>query len=256
MKIPPILLLSLAVACGEGPASPPPLEVSPSDVLSTRTRNDGLRDITFQKLDPVAMAEKERQLQPPVRPVPVPSVLSEPSSGNLAEAKPLGHIMLGASVHIPDESQPGNTITQLQLWLPGKEKPAILWTNANFLWLTGVIHEMETSEYRQSIHLMASRGIGGEIPEGLTFPDLAKASLVIGEGDPTEEQLAPIDYLIDLYNRDKDTLRARFETARRQSAEAERQRQLNPPEKKDIIIRYWNSGNSSANETPAQGGAR
>jgi hypothetical protein len=97
--------------------------------------------------------------------------------------------------------------------------------NANFLWLTGIPSEIETPEARYSLLLMASEG-ALDVPASLPFPTDGKASLIIAGGNPTEEQLEPIDRLLDLYNRDKVLLRAAYER-RKQEAE-QREAALRP----------------------------
>lgn len=228
------------------------LGIEPQDILSTEVRHDGRRRITFQELDPAAMAVKEQQLQPPpTAPIPQepPSGMDEPPAG-----KPIRQLGLGASVHIADPALPENAVTFLKIQPAGGGAPISLWINANFLWLTGAPSEIETAHARHSLMLLASAG-GGGVPENLPFPQDGKASLIIAEGDPTAEQLEPIDALLALYDRDKALLRERYEQKVREAAEKEAARLADPPEKKNIIIRYWQGGGTNS-ESPMEGGRR
>lgn len=246
----PLILFPLLASAAEPPHS---LEILPRDILSTKVTTEGKRRIIIQELDPRAMAEKERRLRPaPVAPpIPAPELPSEPR-----DEKPLRHLSLGASVHIPDPARPENAVTHLQLWPTGGGAPvASLWVNANFLWLTGLPHEIETATARHTLLLIASQG-SGPVPENLPFPADGKATLLIAQGDPTEEQLEPIDQLLALYDRDKARLRGNHERRQREAAAAEAERRANPPENKDLIIRYWRTdpAGRSENNTNGKGG--
>lgn len=250
-RIIPLMFVPLFAFAAEPPQT---LEILPQDILSTKVTTDGRRRIIIQKLDPQAMAEKERELRPaPVAP-PVPAPAFEPLQPD--DGKPVRQLSLGASVHIPDPTRPENAFTFLQLWPTGGGKPiASLWVNANFLWLTGLSQEIETATARYNLLLIASHG-GQPVPENLPFPADSKATLVIAEGDPTEEQLEPIDRLLARYDAEKVRLRENFERQQREAAEAEAERRANPQEKKDLIIRYWRtdpsarSGNKPSTRPP------
>ncbi len=237
----------------ESPAPPPPLEVSPQNIIGTKVSHDGNRLVICQQLDPVAMAAKTEALRPP--PVPAPTV-TPPQLGEGEDERPLIHHFLGASVIIPDRARPELAYTFLQIHDPQAGAPPVsLWTNINFLWLTGGVLEVETADgIRHSFMLMASCGTE-EVPPNLPFPEDGSPGLVIADGNPSDKQLAPLDALLERYARDRDVLRATYDARLAEGARIEAERRANPPEKKDLLIRWWRA-DDAARAGNAEGGAR
>lgn len=247
--LPLILPLSLNA---ETPA-PPQLEISPQDIIAARTIHDGNRLVISQQLDPETMAAKLEALQPPPAPTPPAQLPQLEGDGN---EKPLMHHFLGASVIIPDRAHPERAYTFLQIHDPKTGAPPVsLWANVNFLWLTGGVLDVQTADgIRHSFMLMASGGTE-EVPPNLPFPEDGSPGLVIAEGNPTEHQLAPLDAILERYSRERVQLREIYERRLREAAAAEAARLANPPEKKDLLIRWWRADDAARTQA-AEGGAR
>lgn len=224
----------LAVASATEPAAPPPLEVLPQDILTTRTTHDGLRSVTVQQLDPAAMEDHRLALAPVVPPQANGEPPAEEGQEETADQRPVVTLTLGASVHVPDPEHPEQAVTRLQFWSAGRD--VVLWIPANFLWLSG--HgDFGTETVRYSVLMAVSEGSGA--PSAPAFSSLPTGGFTVAEGEPTAEEAAAVRALLDFYQQDTQGLRARYEIRRAQAAAAAVERAANPPEKKNIILRYW-----------------
>lgn len=230
------------------PAPPRPRVVfQPEDILQTRVKDLGDRIVTFQKVAPI-------ELPPIPEPVP-PAPITDPAAlALLAEMrqnyKESRFLFVGATTYVLDR-EAETFRTQVRYWAQGKREPIEFWVNANFLWLGGFA-DFETAEARYSLLMaMSEIDVGRraevyqrfghliEIPEMPLFEDDSKASFVLVSGNPDEEELAPIRSLLELYNSDKDRLRLAYEGRKEAAEERARELRENPPEKKDLRIRYW-----------------
>lgn len=124
----------------------------------------------------------------------------------------------------------------------------------NFLWFTGGLLETESPEKRYSYLLMASQGFE-EIPADLQFPADGRPTLIPAEGEPTGEELASLNILLGRYLTGHVQLRAAFEQRQREAEAAEAERVAHPPEKKNLILRYWRTDEAGI-RTAREGGAR
>lgn len=239
----------LAVASATEPAAPPPLEVLPEDILSTRTTHDGLRSVTLQQLDPAAMEDQRIALEPVVPPQADPEPAEE-GQEEPADQRPVVIVSLGASVHIPDPAHPEQAVTRLQFWNAGRD--VSLWVPANFLWISG--HgDIGTETIRYSVLMAVSEGSGDPaVPE---FSSLPTGGFVAAEGEPTAEEAAAVRALLDFYQQDTQGLRLQYEARRAQGAAAAAERAANPPEKKNVILRYWRT-DAAGIQAAREGGAQ
>ncbi|RYD24996.1 MAG: hypothetical protein EOP87_25190, partial [Verrucomicrobiaceae bacterium] len=123
----------------------PDIRLDPQDIVSSKATELGQRRITVQKLDPVRMEEKVPTAS--FRMAVAQAVAPEAESAGSAEApdtKPTRTFMFGASVYIPDESQPEDAITHLHFPAAAGRPAVSFWVKANFLWMSGVSRiEME-----------------------------------------------------------------------------------------------------------------
>ncbi len=248
----------------DGTPPPPPepkprLVFEPDDIVASRTKDLGERQVTFQKVAPI-------ELPPMAEPAPaVEGIADQDSSDRLGDYKERRFVFLGASAYVAADA-PDRPRSYVRYWPTPGGKPVGLWINANLLWMTGFA-EFETDETLYSLLMAISRvdlqrqaeiatrsGQEYQAPEVPEFPDETKASFVVVEGNPTEEELAPIQAMVDLYNSDKERLRIAYEG--RVAAAEERARELreNPPAKKNLLIRYWRldqAGQAGATPQPA-----
>lgn len=228
--------------------------LEPADIVSTTVVQDGERTITYQKLDAGRMAEKIALAEASRKAAAAVEVPADPSPADPADEMPVRTVMFGAGVLVADPARPENALSEIRLWpQDGPGQPFTLWANANFLWLTG-IGEVIHGGTRHHLMAMISPGVS-EVPENLTFPQENGAGYVVTEGNPTAEDLAPVQALLDRYNdpAERARLRAAYEARLAGYAAREAERRANPPEKKDLLIRYWIPSTSTV---PREGGAR
>lgn len=213
------------------PAEPPArLQTTSSDILYSQKRKLAQRDITFQRLKPISLPALPEQTAAQDAEMP-------PSVESPAERKSFKVVMLGASVNIPD-GNPEHARTLVQIWNGQSGQYSSLWVNANFLWLTGFA-EFESAGTIYSLLLAVSRG-SDEVPS-LSFPSETEASIIIEKGQPSAEDLAPINALLKLYNdpAEREKLKTAFEGRLRESQRLEAERAANPPEKRPLVLQYW-----------------
>ena len=246
----------------DGSPPPPPepkprLVFEPDDIIATRIKDLGERQVTFQKVAPIEL--------PPI-PEPAPTVEgagAQDFSDQLGDLKEHQFVFVGASAYVAADA-PDQPRSYVRYWpTPGGE-PIGLWINANLLWMTGFA-EFETDEKVYSLLMAISRvdlqrqaeiatrfGQEHQAPEMPEFPDETKASFVVVEGTPTGQELAPIQAMVDLYNSDKERLRIAYEGRLEAAEERVRELRENPPEKKNLLIRYWRLDAAGQAEAPPQ----
>jgi hypothetical protein len=228
----------------QAPTEPKPRVIfQPDDVKICRVESLGDRAVSFEKVTPMI-------LPAPVEEVSTSSTIDPQMQQRLRPKKARKNIFLSASVYQPaDES--GSVVTLVKYW-PRKDGSAVtLWVNANFLWLTG-FGEYETPETHYSLMMAVSKlnlatqaqlaeraGRTFEPPAFPEFPDHGQATIIVQDGNPTDEELAPIKALIQLYNTDKEKLKQASEQRVAASEERARIARENPPEKKNIVLKYW-----------------
>jgi hypothetical protein len=237
------------------PAEPKPrLVFEQEDLRKVTVRTLGQRVITFEKVAPITL--------PPI-PDPQPQAKAEPSQAflhNLPESKKRQFVFLGASAYQFSDSEEHPRSFE-RFWPTPGGKPVSLWINANLLWITG-FGEFETAEVHYSLlmvitpvnverlaSLAAQAGREHALPEIPEFTDESTASIIVVEGNPTENELAPIRSLAALYNTDKDRLKGAYMGRMKLAEEQARKVRENPPEKKNIVLRYWRLDAAGQNET-------
>lgn len=244
----------------QSPPEPKPrLVFEPDDIVSSRSRNFGERQVTFQKVAPINL---------PPMPEPAPTVQgarNQDFSARLGDFKERHFVFVGASAFVAADA-PDQPRSYVRFWPTRGGEPVGLWINANLLWMTGFA-EFETGEKVYSLLMAISRvelkrqaDIATrfrqqyQAPGIPDFPDKTKASFVVVEGKPTSEDLAPIQAMVDLYNSDKERLRVAYEGRLEAAEERARELRENPPEKKNLLIRYWrldDAGQAGATPQPA-----
>jgi hypothetical protein len=246
---------------------PPPQEPKPeyhiaaSDVLSTTTREQGGRTITFRQIKPI-------DLPPP--PVPLESAtteLNEEFAQRLAEyreAHPRSHMLfISATVFRSQDAPP---LTLVRYWPEGKGGAVTLWSSADFALIAGGINAFVDANGDNYHVMMAwgnmdidrlddwrfSKALGYDVAEIPDFSEGKATYQIIGD-PPDAEKLAPIQALHDLYNSGYEKLKTAHEGRERARIEREAWLKANPPQPKDITLNFWRTEQPAAK---AEGGAK
>ncbi len=225
--------------------SRPRLRVAGEDILSTRTVDLGERRVTFEKVRPLSL--------PPIR----EAVRTELDGTAIADLEAFAeqvreqhYVFVSGTVYVRN-ADPKSAKSLVRLWSNRKGQPLSVWVNANMLWFGGFA-EYEAEEGDYSLMLLMSETpveaweeaarMGGHEAPDFQIPEFGEddtGEIRIVEGDPSATELEPIQSLMRLYRTDKARLEAAYEQ-RRAEAEARRlEREADPPEKKDIRIRFW-----------------
>ena len=201
--------------------------------------------VRFEKLRPLSL--------PPI-PEPVRAELDPEQAAAFQEAareamKDRRFVFVGATVYVP-EGDPDQAKSFVRFWpQPGGEAVS-MWVNANMIWLGGFA-DYQTEDTVYSLLMACSvtdiekreemsrlSKFEWEAPDIPEFPE-GEASFVVVEGDPAPDDLKPFESLMEVYRTDKARLKYAHEL---RVAEAERrrlERLADPPELKNLNIRYW-----------------
>lgn len=246
------------VADGTPPPESPKPEPPDTPVISTSVVREGGRNVTLQQ---VAMPD----LPAPPAP-PEPPDLSDPQvQAWMAEmrekAKEVHLAFVSATVYDHEK-------TLVRWWLPGDPPKSFEgWSNVDFNHLCGFgsfeyqgahygllmgIGSMDTEKWRQ---LLAEHGRTLELPESPELP-ADRPAYVVTEGDTADEEgLAIMDGLHHLYANEKDRLAAAYEAREKARIEREAYLKANPPQPKDVTLRFWTGkGRSRKVETQTEEG--
>jgi len=229
------------------PAAPPPfkIETAPEDILETKVREQGGRKIIIQKVTPVEL--------PPTTEPPVPRKLSAEQraewEARRLQMKKREFLFLSATVY-RSARYPGGARTQFRMWSKNRKEPFEVWSNVDGQWMGGFGNfQTPTTIYSVCMGIgamdvdrmekaWASKGrvytppVVPEIPEG-------EARFVVTKGDPTAEEIAPMQAIQDLYNTEGDKLRLAYEGRLQAQKEQAEFLKANPPKPQDIVVRYW-----------------
>lgn len=244
--LPAVALLTAISAFSEEiePSPKPRLQTFAEDVIQSRTVDLGERQVTFEKIRPLSL---------PSIPEPPEQVEVELSTEQLQafeEAKKVQHIFLGVTVYIPDEgSEAAKSL--VRYWCRQGEQPVSMWINANLLWV-GAFAEYESEEVSYSLMMFPSEyrfetlrrvaalsGQEWQEPDIPEFDGDGTGEIRVIEGNPSEAELEPIKALMEHYRTDKVRLRELYEQRLAEAEQKRLEREADPPEKKDLRIRYW-----------------
>lgn len=238
----------------------PKFIVPAKDILETKTHQQGGREITVQKINPIAL--------PPAPEAPAPVDLSDPAlQQRIAERRAkypaMKMLLVGATVYHSDTSPPR---TLVRLWPQAQGEPVTVWSSADFSLLSGLSSFATATDEKTSLMMLWSiikmdganrlqRNLARQLPkpEIPAFPD-GKATFQVTEGNPTPETLASIQSLHDLYHNEHDRLLAAYLGRERASIAKAAELKANPPQPKDIVLNYWLT--DSADQPNGKGTAR
>jgi hypothetical protein len=231
------------------PEPPKPKFIVPAtDVLESKSIEQGGRTITVRKINPIA-------LPPPPPPVEPLSPEAEAAFREKVAAYRTSHprtkmAFISATVFRSKDSPPR---TLVRCWPEGKRQTITYWSSADFGLISG-IHafadatgtphallmgwgyvDLQTMSDMQAARLKA---YGATAPP--TFPEGKAAFEIIGT-PLTADELAPIQALHDLYNSEHARLKSAFEGRERARLEREAYLKSHPPQPQDITLNYWHT---------------
>ena len=236
---------TLLSAPPDGSAAPAP-EVhavfKPAEVLETTVTRKGGRDVIVQHLalDP----------DDPIKPVlPPPPVAPSPDNAAPADddAPPSYILLLSATVH----PGPRTFLSWTHHFPVGSAREFSGWSNIDFNHLTGITTFLGTDGAHHS-YMMA---IGTEQVASDAAPEFpVEDPTFIPDSVVPAEVLVPIDSLHKIYAKDGAKLAAAHAGRERARLAKEAELLANPPQPKDLIIRYRIA--ETPLPTPAEGGAQ
>ena len=236
----------------------PAFNVASKDILDTQIHEQGGRKITVQKINPIALPP------PPMAEPPLdktdPAVRARLAAFR-AKYPRNEFIRIGATVYHAQDSTTRSLVTY---WPNSGEQPVTLWSSADFSLLWGFASFVGSDGKTRNL-MMTWSNIYTDSQQRLfarlgkpyiapKIPDLppGKASFVIASGNLTVEGLASIQSLHDLYNNEHDRLLIAYQSREQASLAREAELRTNPPKCKNIVLNYWNIGESSS----TQGGSK
>lgn len=243
-------------------APKPEYKVANSDVLQTTTQEQGGRTITIQQIKPIA-------LPPP--PAPEPAQAAAKASGEFQqrlaafqEAHPRSEMMfIGATVYRSGDQPPR---TLIHIWPQGGGEAIELWSNIDMALIAGGVGNFQDSAGNthnlmiswsnlyidRLADLYASQGREYTPPPMPAFV-AGKATFQVVGNQPAAEDLTAIQSLHDLYNNEHDRLQTAYEGREQARQQREAELKVNPPQPKDITLRFWHSKRPAAQ---VKGGAQ
>jgi hypothetical protein len=230
---------------GTPPPPEPPLPkfiVPAENVLASKSIQQGGRQITFQKIAPIA-------LPPPViaPPIDITDPAIQARVADFQEDTPADEFLfVGATIF---KLKDAASVTLVNTWPQGQGEPIVFWSSADFGLLSGFSSYVGSDEITRSLFMMWSASehetrydLESELgPDGPKLPDLppGKANFQIVSGNPSPQTLIGIQSLHDLYNNEYERLLTAYQGRERARLEKEAELKANPPQPKDIVINYW-----------------
>jgi hypothetical protein len=229
------------------PSAPKPeYKVSPTDILDTKSHEQGGRTITIRRIKPIAL--------PPPPPVEsANATLDNTFHERLAEyrnAHPRNHLLtLGATVFRSIDNPPR---TIVRLWPQSGGEMITFWSSADFSMIAGGIHSfVDTEGNRHTLmltcgsvdidrmtRLLAAKGRRYDAPHIPEFPAGGATFEIVGK-PPAPRELAAIKSLHELYQSEFERLKTAHEVREKMRDERAAHLKANPPKPKDITFNYW-----------------
>ncbi len=244
------------------PAQPPkPKFIVPAkDVVETKTHQQGGREITIQRIAPIALppSDEEAHLIDLTDPL-VQERIAKFRAGRTNRV----FLLVGATVYHWDDSPPRSLV---QIWPQAEGEPVTVWSSANFAFLSGLSTFAGSSGEAASLmmswsvtNLERNNALQRKFARQFKAPQIpdlppGKATFVIASGNPTPQTLASIQSLHDLYNNELDRLKTAYEGRELAQRLHAAELKANPPQPKDIVLNYWRIESSS--QTGKKGAAR
>lgn len=84
----------------------------------------------------------------------------------------------------------------------------------------------------------------------------AENSFVVAAGNPTPDEIAPIEAIHSLFRTEGEKMHLAYERRILVQREQAAFFKVNPPTPEDVVIRYWRIQKPVANAVPEEGGAQ
>jgi hypothetical protein len=246
------------------------LDVPPEDIISSKVVIREGQKLTIQQIEP-------QEIIPLPAPLPQQPLTPEQEAARAARRASMGKfrtLMVSCTVHDGSKT--------LLRWSSHDKQPVehfTAWSNVNFHHLTSLnrFKKIDTTynvmfgigdvDTAQMNHLHARRNTTYTPPTIPTLPADAKnsPSYLVTEGNPTIDDLAPIDGLHELYQAHHADLIAEHQRIKEINAKRAAELAANPPDPTpDLIIRYWTPEKTlaekqqeqQAEHQPQEGGAK
>jgi hypothetical protein len=235
----------------------PEFIVAAKDVISTKTVQQGDRTITIQRIKPIPMPQSV-----PV-PAPEPLEISEQAAmleraTEISEPQPKwDFLMVAATVFQFMDAPPRTMVTY---WPGGMGESVTFWSSADFRLLEGFTNFVAADGHAYSIMLMLNNQETAstadlQASDGPQLPDFpnGKATFTLSDDAPADPQLlAPFQALHDIYNNEQPRLLHAWQGRERARLQREAEFKANPPQSRDVTIRYWRTKLPA----PVKGGAK
>ena len=247
---------------GTPPSPEPPKPefiVAAKDILESKTHQQGGRKITVQRIRPIALPEPLKR-EPTI--TPASPGIAERIEEFIEENPDAGFLFVGASVYRSKDSPPR---TFVNLWPQGQGEAVSFWSSADFALLSGfssfigsdgktrsIIMAWDIQEIEGLKELTSAQEGHNGLP---LLPIIAegKATFAITSGKATEESLAAVQSLHDLYDNEHTRLLAAYEGREKARLAQEAELKANPPKPKDIVLSFWRTeGPAPTEKGPTQ----
>ena len=246
------------------------LEVPPEDIISSKVVIRDGQKFTLQEIQP-------QDITPLPTPPPPQPLTPEQEAARVAHRAALGQVetlMVTCTVHDGNKT--------LLRWSSIDKQPAehfTAWSNVNFHHLSSLhrfkknhttynimfgIGDVNTAQMTRIQALRNATYTPPSIPE-LPTDSHAEPSYIVTAGNPTEEDLAPIDGLHEIFQQNHAALIAEHQRIKLLNEQRAAELAANPPDPKpDLIIRYWTPEKTlaekqreqAAQQPSQEGGAR
>ncbi len=243
------LIPEQATSSSPTPAAPT-LEITPDEIISSRTVVRPDQTITIQEVVPQDIP------LPPAAPTPAPVTPEQQAARAARIANRTEHRMTMLSCTVHSDEANGTTRTHIRWTSQGKTPTEFYeaWSNVNFHHLThlhafnkaNITHNVMFGIGDQSSTQAATRAAqAGKTYSPPTIPELpadstTQPTYAITQGNPAEADLAALDGLHELYPQHHAAFIAKSATLKAENARRAAELAANPPDPTpNLIIRYW-----------------
>ncbi len=228
------------------PEAPKPgFTVKPSNLLSSRTQQQGGRTITFGEIKPIAL---------PTPPSPTDPAVQVRFKAMRQIHQETSLLLVGATIsRLPD----GSVRSLVTLQPLGSKEPVTFVSSADFSLLAGIRSFIDTAGKTHDF-LMSWSVEPNELPSALATRlqrnyDLKKlpklppgpATYTVLSGNPTPATLTAIQSLHALYQSEQPRLLAAYQGRERARLQEEAELKARPPQPKNLVLNHWNLGKST-----------
>jgi hypothetical protein len=246
--------------------TPPPPEApkpgftaKPTNLLSSKTQQQGGRTLTFGEIKPITLPTPLK----PTPPVPANPAVQQRFKDRLKDPKDAGLLFIGATIfRLAD----GDTRSLVTLQPMGTGETVTFFSSADFSLLASL--HSSTGTDGKTCDLILSWSIDRCIPptdlatrlrQNYDLKKVPKlppgpASYTVLSGNPTPATLIAIQSLHALYQSEHPRLLATHQGRERARLQQEAELKAHPPQPKNLVLHHWNLGKSTP--TPVEGGTK